>query len=549
MTLVPQIGQPLIDQWIREGYSHLHIGAIRIILTLHGRKGLPVTARIALLNTIYKQYEHAIIGTCLSTLHAGSISLTYYPNFNIPLRDLNLHNCLKIQLQLVGAPMMPNSYMATLHHQIAYRLQDHALDLPIPGHTGDTIFIKAEREDEVPTIIQIPKQLPREKLTEIMPLKWITNYEKAFQNTTPVVATDTQFTKLADGSIQTTYEQIATPETSTTSIEASLSAPPVFQVLMISPSQLKRKSLFIALRQMEPLSTQTRSMDTSSGTLTQKYATQIANAKIVTNRALQILKDEGLLLEETPARVLPPTPVPNPCYMASNYDKYFPPLESSSNPERNLFSRPYIQSTEVLPDGSIKQPSQAEQVLNWHTRNATAKNIVLHSIDQKIDKVSHHVSQHDNQLQHLDSTLRNIYIDLQSRVSRLDVDLHQYISQGYFGPEFDSKEREIRQLKDQLDQITRDHYTSTPYIPRPHPYSPSLIFPTQSPSPPSRPPDHSQFFKSTGDLFRKYPPLPTEQASSSKAKKTSSKKKDTFNPKTLTTQLPKTCFLYIFPPV
>ncbi|KAK2655149.1 hypothetical protein Ddye_008201 [Dipteronia dyeriana] len=93
-----EIGQPLIDQWIKEGYSHLHIGAIRIILTLHGRKGLPVTARVALLNTIYKQYEHAIIGTCLSTFHAGSISLTYYPNFNIHLKDQNLHNCLKIQL-------------------------------------------------------------------------------------------------------------------------------------------------------------------------------------------------------------------------------------------------------------------------------------------------------------------------------------------------------------------------------------------------------------------------------------------------------------------
>ncbi|KAK2657390.1 hypothetical protein Ddye_010442 [Dipteronia dyeriana] len=105
---------------------------------------------IALLNTIYKQYEYAIIGTCLSTLRSGSISLTYYPNFNIPLRDLNLHNCLKIQLQIVGAPMMPNSYMATLHHQISYRLQDHALDLPITGHTEDTIFVKAEREDEVP---------------------------------------------------------------------------------------------------------------------------------------------------------------------------------------------------------------------------------------------------------------------------------------------------------------------------------------------------------------------------------------------------------------
>ncbi|KAK2664164.1 hypothetical protein Ddye_002738 [Dipteronia dyeriana] len=105
------------------------------------------TAIIALLNTIYKEYEHAVIGTCLSTLHTGSISLTYYPNFNIPLRDQNLRNCLKVQLQILGASMLPNSYMATLNHQIVYRFQDHALDLPIPGHTGDTIFIKAEREE------------------------------------------------------------------------------------------------------------------------------------------------------------------------------------------------------------------------------------------------------------------------------------------------------------------------------------------------------------------------------------------------------------------
>ncbi|KAK2662727.1 hypothetical protein Ddye_001301 [Dipteronia dyeriana] len=519
-----EIGQPLIDQWIKEGYSHLHIGAIRIILTLYGRKGLPVTARIALLNTFYKQYEHAIIGTCLSTLHAGSISLTYYPNFNIPLRDLNLHNCLKIQLQIVGAPMMPNSYMATLHHQIAYRLQDHALDLPIPGHTGDTIFIKAEREDEVPTIIQIPKQLPREKLTEIMHLKWITNYEKAFQNITPVVATDTKFTKLADGSIQATYEQIGTSETSTSATETAPSAPPVFQVLMIRPVTTEQE---IPIHRFEADGTPVYT-DKVNGHFIWDVDPEMCDADCecrvcqkpvkasckpvplfrdpkdphspwiglrpiknkplpIYDRALQILKEEGLLLDEQTEKLLPAIPVPIPCYMASSYDKDFPPLESSSNPERNLFSRPFIQSTEVLPDGSLKKPSQAEQVLNWHTRNATVQNRVLHSIDQKIDKVSHHVSQHDNQLQHLDSTLRNMYTDLQSRVSRLDEDLHQYISQGYFGPEFDSKEREIRFLKDQLDQIKRDHFTSTPYLPRPHPYSPSLIFPTQSPPPPSRP--------------------------------------------------------------
>ena len=90
------------------------------------------------------------------------------------------------------------------------------------------------------------------------------------------------------------------------------------------------------------------------------------------DRALQILRSEGLLPPEPEPQPIQPQPQPQPipCYMASNYDQDFPPLEPSSNPEKNRFSRPFIQSTEVLPDGSLKHPSQAEQVLNWQTHNA-----------------------------------------------------------------------------------------------------------------------------------------------------------------------------------
>ena len=63
----------LVTNWKWEGYTHLHLGGVRLILTLHGKKGLPVTARIALLDTRFKQYHHAVIGTVLTTLHAGSV--------------------------------------------------------------------------------------------------------------------------------------------------------------------------------------------------------------------------------------------------------------------------------------------------------------------------------------------------------------------------------------------------------------------------------------------------------------------------------------------
>ena len=85
-----EIPPELISTWKREGYTHLHLAGVRLILTLHGRNGLPVTTRITLLDTRFKQYQHAIIGTVLTTLHAGSALLTLYPNFNLSLLDSNL---------------------------------------------------------------------------------------------------------------------------------------------------------------------------------------------------------------------------------------------------------------------------------------------------------------------------------------------------------------------------------------------------------------------------------------------------------------------------
>ncbi|GAY66324.1 hypothetical protein CUMW_247810 [Citrus unshiu] len=92
-----EIPADLLTQWKREGYTHLHVGGVRLILTLHGRKGLPITARLALLDTRFKEYQHAVIGTILTTLHAGSVLLTFYPNFNLSLDDPNLPTTLKLR--------------------------------------------------------------------------------------------------------------------------------------------------------------------------------------------------------------------------------------------------------------------------------------------------------------------------------------------------------------------------------------------------------------------------------------------------------------------
>jgi len=51
------------------------------------------------------------------------------------------------------------------------------------------------------------------------------------------------------------------------------------------------------------------------------------------------------------------------CFMFKDED--FPTLERKSDSEKGISSKPFIQSTEILPEGTYKPLSQAEEVLNW----------------------------------------------------------------------------------------------------------------------------------------------------------------------------------------
>ncbi|KAH9680144.1 hypothetical protein KPL71_026436 [Citrus sinensis] len=200
----------LIAQWQREGYTHLHLGGVRLILTLHGQKGLPVTARLALLDTRFKEYQHAVIGTVLTTLHAGSALLTFYPNFNLSLQDPNLPTAFKVQIQLQGAEQVVTAKMATLHHQLVYRLQNHVLDLPSPQTSSDALMILADTET-ILTIVQIPRQIPKQELLKLMLMEWLFNYEKFHQNSQPIHTSKAFFEKRVDGTVKMTFQPPSEP--------------------------------------------------------------------------------------------------------------------------------------------------------------------------------------------------------------------------------------------------------------------------------------------------------------------------------------------------
>ena len=57
--------------------------------------------------------------------------LSLFLNFNIPLKDLYLCDALKVQVQITGASLVQDTYAATLHYQLAYRLQNHAFDMAV----------------------------------------------------------------------------------------------------------------------------------------------------------------------------------------------------------------------------------------------------------------------------------------------------------------------------------------------------------------------------------------------------------------------------------
>ena len=178
-----EINPTLIKLWRREGYVALHFGAVRLVLTLHGRKGLPVTARVSLIDSTFHNYEHAVIGTVLTTLNAGSVVLTMFPNFNVQLQDPTLPNRFKVQVQLVGATQDQTALAATLNHQLIFRIQDHFFDLPTNSLISENaLMVIANSDDQIPSIVQVPRQIPRKELQQLIPLEWISSYENFKQD-------------------------------------------------------------------------------------------------------------------------------------------------------------------------------------------------------------------------------------------------------------------------------------------------------------------------------------------------------------------------------
>lgn len=91
--------------------------------------------------------------------------VTLYLSFNIPLSNPHAFNALVVQVQISGAPQVATLFMATIHHQMTYRIQNHSFDIPVSkfSQIEDVLFLKVD-VNKVPQCTYVPRQLTNEQL-------------------------------------------------------------------------------------------------------------------------------------------------------------------------------------------------------------------------------------------------------------------------------------------------------------------------------------------------------------------------------------------------
>ncbi|KAH1074955.1 hypothetical protein J1N35_027283 [Gossypium stocksii] len=80
-------------------YNYVRVGAIQLVSTFLNRRGLPVTTRMALLDSRYKNYQYGCLGMVETTLNSGAVVLTLFPNITMFMREKLVHR-LPIQIHI-----------------------------------------------------------------------------------------------------------------------------------------------------------------------------------------------------------------------------------------------------------------------------------------------------------------------------------------------------------------------------------------------------------------------------------------------------------------
>ncbi|KAH9744328.1 hypothetical protein KPL70_003652 [Citrus sinensis] len=399
--------------------------------------------------------------------------------------------------------------------------------------------------DQIPTIIQIPRQIPRHELIKLMPLEWISNYEQFHNNTAPIQTSEGMFERRHDGTVRMTFKPPPsapqepprlsfTYSSMITAVQTAQEDLPITgfnsQGYPVYPAKYNGHFLWDApgSGMCDPNCPCWDDWEEDDDyATTRKKKPKKKKPPVPCHHCdpkppsdpppppapLPIYRKELTWIakhckSEIPSPISNPTP-PLACMMfsstSSDYSSSFPSLDTHTDSQRNVVSKPFVPSP-ITSSGHLEPPKPFESVLNWQTQNARAQNDTLVNINSKVEKISLRTEQLETKVDSISAQMQQIHQNLQSRIGQLDSELRAMLAHRYNGPEFDQKEREIRRLKAELAQIESEKqrptlFTSSPLIPSIgptyHPFA-SMLSPIKQYDP-------SKLFGMTHTLFRDNP--------------------------------------------
>ncbi|KAI8530426.1 hypothetical protein RHMOL_Rhmol11G0057200 [Rhododendron molle] len=360
---------------------------------------------------------------------------------------------LKVQVQIGGASQISTTYAATLHYQMAYRLQNHAFDMSLPSSTDEALFLTINAPHQA-SCVHVPRQISRPELLKLLPESWVTAYEKNQQKPIPVQSSNPLFISKPDGTVEISFPK----ETS-----ASSSTHPV-----IFPSRI---DMIVDGSRPEP---PIKYFQSSGLPVFYFKNPETGHCYFDTCNCDECLEDSLLDDDEdfeepaSQSSPLPSTPCKSPsspqppskndpsaqpsgCFMFTESD--FPPLEYHNPQERTTHRHKVPDSTTILPDGSTKAVSAAEAAINWQSANSLAQNKILQRIansQQNLENAVH------KKLSTLDLLIRY----LQQKIQNVHQELLQmaYANQA-FSAAFYHKDAEMKHLKNQLQSLQAQQYS------------------------------------------------------------------------------------------
>ncbi|MED6174465.1 hypothetical protein PIB30_069237 [Stylosanthes scabra] len=406
-----EIPQDLIREYLAQNYTHLHLGAVRLILTLHGRKGLPITEKIALLDTTFKEYQNGHIGALVTTLTNGSVIHTISPDFTMRLTDPTLSQRIKIQVQLIGAIQDSAAEQATLHHQVLYRVQDHALDLKLPNSTGDALLMFHDKNNGPAIILDV-------------------------HTTTPP-----RITRASDGTVTTVFQRPGSEGQSSfrqSSFRRICTISPIFIQHTAHPDDPpvhyydNGKPIYVSHIQGHFIWDVDPSMCDSdcdcqdwndwSDSEDEDYARRRRKSKKKKKQSCTVSRrpdppDEPdykpkFSLKRRSQKSYQDYSTANPQmvpYIATlgSYDHDFPPLQTSADDAR-VTRRPYVTPPQGVTPHEYQAITPQEEVLNWHTDNALNQNKVLNRIDHRLGTLEEKVDEASTHMSHLQAHIKEL---------------------------------------------------------------------------------------------------------------------------------------------